>query len=48
MITCFSFHQEIKIEAYIIFFFFWLQIMFEDGVTEFLDMSKENWEFVTL
>lgn len=28
--------------------FFWLQIMFEDGGIEFLDMSKEEWELVTL
>jgi hypothetical protein len=27
---------------------FWLQIMFEDGGLEILDMSKEDWEFVTL
>jgi hypothetical protein len=26
---------------------FW-QIMFEDGAIEFLDMTKEDWEFVTL
>lgn len=25
-----------------------LQVMFEDGAVEFLDMSKEDWELVTL
>jgi hypothetical protein len=25
-----------------------LQIMFEDGAVEFLDMTKEDWEFVML
>lgn len=28
--------------------FMWSQVMFEDGDVEFLDLSKEDWELITL